>query len=186
MRKKRDKMSYNKNKRPDKLPKYLEKVKVKKMVAHSDKKKKRDKLILNMLYQTGLRVSELIELKKKDIKENRLLVRSGKGGKDRYIPLKPILKRSLSWFVDELLGKDLIFNMTRQNVYRIVKKHGAVIEENVYPHKLRHTFAIMCLKGGMHIRELQILLGHSDVSTTMIYLDVLDRDIEKSFEKVKL
>jgi integrase/recombinase XerD len=164
----------------------MAKWKVDKLIEEAEKESRRDHLIIMLLFRTGIRVSELTNLKKKDIKENTIMIRGGKGDKDRSVPIEQELKTALGWHTDRLNNNDLLFDMTRQNVNRICKKYAAEVEEieEIYPHKLRHSFAVHCLKNGMNVRELQKLLGHSDISTTMIYLDIIDKDIEESFKKV--
>jgi len=180
-------MGYNHKSSRKKLPKYMEKWKVDKLLKEAEKESKRDHLIIMLLFRTGIRVSELTNLRKRDIKETTLLVRGGKGDKDRSVPIEQELKTALSWYTDTMNNNELLFDMTRQNVSRILKKYAEDIEEiqKIYPHKLRHSFAINCLKNDMNVRELQKLLGHSDISTTMIYLDLIDKDIEESFKKVE-
>lgn len=179
-------MEYISRSGSSKLPKYLEKWKVDKLIKEAEKESRRDHLIIMLLFRTGVRVSELTNLRKKDVKENTIIVRGGKGDKDRSVPIEQELKTALGWHIENKYYNDLLFDMTRQNVNRILKKYGEEVKEieEIYPHKLRHSYAVHCLNSGMNIRELQKLLGHSDISTTMIYLDLVDKDIEESFKKV--
>lgn len=149
----------------------------------------RDKAMLEMLYATGLRVSELVALTFADVNLRQGVVRvMGKGNKERLIPmgeeaqdwLESYLTHGRSWLLGEK-GLDVLFpsqrgrQMTRQNFwYRI--KHYAVLAglntEKLSPHVLRHAFATHLLNHGADLRVVQMLLGHSDLSTTQIYTHV--------------
>lgn len=148
----------------------------------------RDRAMLEVLYATGLRVSELISLKIEQVNMRQGLVRCvGKGNKERLVPLGEI---ALDWLQDYLLqGRPAILNdqvsddlfptnrgkaMTRQAFWYLIKRYAkqAMIDKNLSPHTLRHAFATHLLNHGADLRVVQLLLGHSDLSTTQIYTHV--------------
>lgn len=149
----------------------------------------RDRAMLETLYATGLRVTELISLNVLDasLTEGVIRVTMGKGGKDRLVPLgaeaQHWIERYLGQARPELLGArrcDALFvtaraaAMTRQSFWLIVKKHAvtAEIHTPLSPHVLRHAFATHLLNHGADLRVVQMLLGHADISTTQIYTHV--------------
>ncbi|MCG8427875.1 MAG: site-specific tyrosine recombinase XerD [Chromatiales bacterium] len=148
----------------------------------------RDRAMLELLYATGLRVSELVGLRLEQVSLNQGVVRViGKGGKERLVPLG---EEALSWLErfmlearPDILGEQLcaeIFptrrggGMTRQAFWYRIKKHAqtAGITKHLSPHTLRHAFATHLLNHGADLRVVQMLLGHSDLSTTQIYTHV--------------
>lgn len=148
----------------------------------------RDRAMLETLYATGLRVSELVGLKLTAVNLNDGVLRiTGKGNKDRLVPLGEEsvqwLRRYLSDARPQLLGKtlsDAMFvttrggSMTRQAFWHLIKRHARVagITRPLSPHTLRHAFATHLLNHGADLRVVQMLLGHSDISTTQIYTHV--------------
>ena len=148
----------------------------------------RDLAILELLYATGLRVSELIYLKIDDInRENRMLKCLGKGSKERIIPFGSKADEALIIYLDKVRPKlvknqneDILFlnsrgeRLSRQGIFYLVKKYvrKAGIEKKVTPHTLRHTLATHLLENGADLRSVQEMLGHSDISTTQIYTHV--------------
>ena len=145
----------------------------------------RDKALLEILYATGMRVSELTAITLSKINREMGFLRVfGKGGKERLIPYGEEASRWIDLYVDKfrpiLLGKKntnlLFFNpsgesLTRQGVWKILKGYGRLmgIEEKIHPHLLRHSFATHLLEKGAGLRLVQTLLGHSQISTTEIY-----------------
>ena len=148
----------------------------------------RDRAMLEVLYATGLRVSELISLKQSQINFNQGVLRIiGKGDRERLIPLGEESQRWLKDFIDgprmEILLErqtDYLFPtrrgdcMTRQAFWHIIKRYAekAEIRQKISPHSLRHAFATHLLNRGADLRVVQMLLGHSDLSTTQIYTHV--------------
>lgn len=148
----------------------------------------RDRAMLELLYATGLRVSELISLKQSQINFNQGVLRIiGKGDRERLIPLGEESQRWLKDFIDgprmEILLErqtDYLFPtrrgdcMTRQAFWHIIKRYAekAEIRQKLSPHSLRHAFATHLLNRGADLRVVQMLLGHSDLSTTQIYTHV--------------
>ncbi len=148
----------------------------------------RDRAMLELLYATGLRVSELINLKQSQINFNQGVLRIvGKGDRERLIPLTDDAMRWIRDFIDgprmEILLErqtDYLFptrrgdRMTRQAFWHIIKRYAqkAGVRKKMSPHSLRHAFATHLLNRGADLRVVQLLLGHSDLSTTQIYTHV--------------
>ena len=148
----------------------------------------RDRAMLELLYATGLRVSELINLKQSQINFNQGVLRIvGKGDRERLIPIGEEAQRWLKNFIDgprmEILLErqtDYLFptrrgdRMTRQAFWHIIKRYAEKggIRKKLSPHSLRHAFATHLLNHGADLRVVQLLLGHSDLSTTQIYTHV--------------
>lgn len=143
----------------------------------------RNKAIIAMLIYSGVRIRELLDLKLHEVDmENRvILIKDGKGGKDRLVPICSKLHESLDKFIKdrERLGKKSIYffttlrsddPLTYQGVKRFVGQLRAATGINFSPHKLRHTFATLMLEGGCDLFSLQKMMGHSDIKTTTIYL----------------
>jgi len=157
--------------------------------AGQDPASLRDRAMLELLYATGLRVSELVALNIDDVDLDEGTVRClGKGKKERILPIYDRAREVLENYVHngrpKLLGanKDepaLFLNrrgtrLTRQGLWLIIKRYvqDVGIKENVTPHTLRHSFATHMLKGGADLRSVQQLLGHANISTTQIYTQV--------------
>jgi len=153
--------------------------------ARNEQKKhsQRNFIILMTLARTGMRVSDLVNLKKQDITRTNIIIRQGKGKKDRVVPLEKELSYLLGLFTDAMKPRDKVFTMSDRQVRNIVYKY-APEGMDVHPHTLRHSFAVHCLKEGMNIRSLQKILGHSNLNTTAVYLDVVGADIQEDFGKV--
>ena len=149
----------------------------------------RDRAMLELMYATGLRVSELVGLRLTNLNLRQGVVRvdSGKGGKDRLVPIGELamdwIERYLSAGRALLLGEhsgEALFPgrhgrfMTRQAFWYAIKRHAlaAGIERSLSPHVLRHAFATHLLNHGADLRSVQMMLGHSDLSTTQIYTHV--------------
>ncbi len=149
----------------------------------------RDRALLELLYATGLRVSELVGLKLFHLGLDEGIVRTfGKGGKERLVPLGEVAADWLQRWLDDarpllLKGRtsDHLFitqrgaGMTRQMAWTLIKKHAltaGIPREKISPHVLRHAFATHLLNHGADLRVVQLLLGHADISTTQIYTHV--------------
>jgi len=165
-----------------KLFKYLEKAKVEEILERA-RTNKRDYLLILTLWRTGIRNSELINLKKKDIKDDELTIRQGKGHKDRIVPLDNHLSDLLQYHTGDMTQEDKVFPISTVQVRNIVHKYQG--EQYVKPHTFRHSFAVHCLKSGMNIRSLQKILGHSDLNTTAVYLDLIGKDIKEDYNKIE-
>lgn len=159
----------------------------------------RDKTMLEILYATGLRVSELVELKMGQVNQRQGVIRVlGKGNKERLVPLGEealdCLDRYLNHARSELLkGKncEALFPsnrgkaMTRQTFWHLIKRYAilAGINKPLSPHVLRHAFATHLLNHGADLRVVQMLLGHSDISTTQIYTHVAQERMKELHEE---
>jgi integrase/recombinase XerD len=151
----------------------------------------RDKAILELLYATGMRISEIINLKLNEVDLNNLTVKCvGKGTKERIIPINKIAKEWINKYLEvrEKLNSDSIYlflnylgkKFSRTGMWKVIKKYFllAGIKRKVTPHTLRHTFATHMLQGGADLKSVQAMLGHADISTTEIYTHI-DRNYLK-------
>ncbi len=148
----------------------------------------RDKAMLEVLYATGLRVSELVRLRLSDVNLEAGFVKAfGKGSKERLVPFGGKALEAIKEYLSDgraaLLKKGhppyLFLNfrgqpLTRQGFWKIIKNHGimAGIKKNIKPHGLRHSFASHLLEAGADLRSVQLMLGHADIATTQIYTHV--------------
>ena len=173
---------------PKTLPKFATKEVIEQIIAkakHDNSKHgRRNHLILLILWRTGLRGAEVINLRKKDIGSDSLIVRGGKGGKDRMVPLDSELVNMLGIYCDSMKADEHLFDVSVRQLRNIVYKYG-VEGYDIHPHTFRHSYAVYCLKNGMNLRALQKILGHSGLNTTQIYLDLAGSDIKEEFGKVK-
>lgn len=160
-------------------------------VPKGDKTALRDIAILELLYATGLRVSELINLKKSDVNlEAGFVIACGKRSKERVVPLGSHARSTLKSYMERIdpAAPFLFPNgrggvITRQAVWKLLRLYGLKIGGvKISPHTLRHTFATHLLEGGADLRSVQVLLGHEDISTTQIYTHV-DRKRLKELHK---
>lgn len=158
----------------------------------------RNKAMLELMYATGLRVSELINLKLHDIDLSMAYVRTvGKGDKERIIPIGDVALNALKNYMENyrkllLKGKvtDALFlnnhglGMTRQGFFKILKKLAKEkdIKTPFSPHTLRHSFATHLLNNGADLRSIQELLGHSDISTTQIYTHISNQRLKENYQ----
>lgn len=168
------------NTQPKKLYKYYNKSQIESVLEKS-RSNQRDYLIMLTLWRTGMRVSELTKLKKKDLSEV-ITIRQGKGSKDRIIPFHPTLKDLLMLYSAGMNLEDRLFPLTNAQVWNITKRYQGELE--LHPHTFRHSFAVHCLKEGMNVRVLQKILGHSNLNTTAVYLDLIGEDIKEGYAKI--
>ncbi len=172
-------------KKEKKLPNVLTKPEVEQLIESSDNRKSR--LIISLLYASGLRVSELVNLKKEDLDLTEKVgwVRAGKGKKDRVFILSekiiPQMRDYMQRFPENILLLSKSNALTPRNIQKIVKNASkkAGFNKKITPHTLRHSFATHLLEGGTDIRFIQELLGHSNLSTTQIYTHVSTEEIKK-------
>ena len=157
----------------------------------------RNKAILELMYGTGLRISEVISLEYQNVDFEECIVRvMGKGSKERIVPINDIALLSLQNYLEEyrsLLIKTTISNylflnnhgkqMTRQGIFKMIKKLALEknINKDISPHTLRHTFATHLLENGADLRIIQELLGHEDISTTQIYTHLSNEALHKDY-----
>jgi integrase/recombinase XerD len=169
----------------------------------------RDKAMLETLYATGMRVSELISLRLNDIKSKKVTLNDGeiemgyvrcigKGDKERVIPLGKIAFDSISHYLRE--ARDILLNrcyseylflnrfgkpMSRQAFWKIIKKYlkRAGLPQDISPHTLRHSFATHLLERGADLRSLQLMLGHADIATTQVYTHVSTKRLKEVYDQ---
>lgn len=183
------------------LPNILSEEEVLKLlnIELSDNFSYRNKAMLELMYATGLRVSELVNLKLQDIDLSSDIVRTfGKGGKERIIPIGDYAKEYLEKYIYEYRSSMLKRNnneylflnnhgnkMTRQGFFKIIKKIAKEkgIDRELSPHTLRHSFASHLLKYGADLRTIQELLGHSDISTTQIYTHITNEELKRNYNE---
>jgi len=184
------------------LPKYLTTTEVESLLRQPDPAKPaglRDKAMLELLYATGMRVSELIGLRWEDFEINLGVVRCrGKGNKERLIPVgKPALRAVEAYvqhgrpgFAKKRNASFLFLNqrggrLSRVGFWKILGQYGrtAGIATPLTPHVVRHSFATHLLERGADLRSIQLMLGHSDISTTQIYTHVLTERLKKVYHE---
>ena len=187
---------------PRGLPKTLTEADVENLIGAPDIETPlglRDKAMLEMLYASGLRVSELVTLKTPQVSRDMGVVRvMGKGSKERLVPLG---EEALQWLTRYLAearpallrgktGDDLFVTgrgsaMTRQAFWQLIKRYAAraALAKSISPHTLRHAFATHLLNHGADLRVVQLLLGHSDISTTQIYTHVARERLKQLHQK---
>lgn len=155
-----------------------------------------EKVIMELLYGAGLRVSELVNLKVNDVDLNAKYLRCfGKGSKERIIPIGEKAKKAITAYLKlrdlylkrfktneaRLLIKDNGKTVTRQDVYVFIRKQGEHLAKHISPHTMRHSFATHMLENGADLRVVQELLGHSDVSTTQLYTHVSKKRLKEIY-----
>ncbi len=183
------------------LPKFLTVQEVESLLRQPDEndvRGTRDKAMLELLYATGLRVSELISLKPKDLNlEEGFLICLGKGNKERIVPIGGAASGVLRKYLDEARPKllkepsDSLFltyrggAFTRQGFWKILKGYAkkAGLEQKISPHILRHSFATHLLERGADLRSVQLMLGHSQITTTQIYTHVSQKRLRSVYDK---
>ncbi len=177
---------------------YLTEEEVKKIleIPNDSKKGIRDKAILEIMYATGIRVSELVEIKEDDVNFKLGFVTcTGEHGKARIIPIGKYAKDSLEKYLSTKIEKDeeetryLFENyrgckLTRQGLWKILKEYGdkAEIENPMTPQILRNSFAVHMLQHGADLKSLQELMGHEDLTATQIYLSVTKKRIKDVYD----
>jgi len=187
---------------PRRLPEILSPQEVERLLEQPDPSTpagSRDRAMLELLYATGLRVSELVGLQLQNVNLEAGFVRMvGKGSKERVVPMGDKAREAVRDYQAEarpaLAGRrspaDLFLNargrgLTRQGFWKIIKRYGraAGIRASITPHGLRHAFASHLLEGGADLRSLQIMLGHADITTTQIYTHVTRERLKRIHEK---
>ena len=168
------KLDFRYSRRPKHLPEVLSKEEVKALFGAIENKTHR--LMAELLYSSGMRVSELLNLKAKDLELNSGYgwVRKGKGGKDRPFVVAESIRRVLEDYIakNNLAADSRIFPKHPRTVQEIVRKAAKIagIAKNVHPHTLRHSFATHLIQNNYNVSDVQSLLGHSSMLTTMVYV----------------
>lgn len=183
-----------------KLPQVLSGEEIERLLAQPDitePKGCRDKAMLELLYATGIRASELINLNIKDInlRSGVLYCRGNKGV--RPIPMYPSAVVAVSDYVYRMRGliagpdsENALFvnlnggRLTRQGFWKIVKGYAAEagIEQEITPHTLRHSFALHLLENGASVKDIQTMMGHADISSTQVYVQLLDNHVKQVYQ----
>lgn len=167
------------------IPEVLSKDEIKRLIDNSGSL--RNKILVEFLYSSGLRVSELAKLKVRDINldEKTGLLKEGKGGKDRFFILSEVLVKDLREYLknnkSEYLLPSSTSSITTRSIQKAIQRMAkrANIQRKVYPHLLRHTFATHLLEAGVDIRHIQELLAHSSLQTTQFYTQVSTKELKK-------
>ncbi len=164
------------------LPPYTEDSEIERLFNAIENKKThkgcivRDSLLVALALKTGMRRSELGNLEVKDIHQDFLIVRSGKGGKDRVIPLAPAIAERLQNFIEGKKPKEKVFGLKppciSNKIRQFARKAGL---DDFHAHTMRHKFATDLLERGANIKQVQELLGHDNLATTEVYLSVTDQ-----------
>ena len=184
-----------------KLPQVLSGAQVDKLLAQPapvDPKGIRDKAMLELLYATGMRVTELIDLNLEDFNPELKIIRVGSQKKNRSIPLYPAALRALTLYLAETRsvlisdsGEKALFvnvngsRMSRQGFWKILKHYQAKagIEQEITPHTLRHSFAVHLIENGAELAAVKELMGHSDISSTQVYAHMINQKIKSVYDK---
>ncbi len=164
----------------------------------TDPKGFRDKAMLELLYATGIRVSELISLNVDDVNIPAGFIRCSNGSKQRTIPLYPGAVRALNTYLSQIRpnmiadpAETALFvnlggeRMSRQGFWKIIKHYQqtANIQKDITPHTLRHSFAAHLLENGADLKSIQEMLGHSDISSTQIYTQIVKQNLKSVYNK---
>ncbi len=185
------------------LPKFLSMDEVDRLIGTPDTSQPRglrDRALIELLYATGLRVSEMVNLRQQDLNlESGYLTCFGKGRKQRLVPigdeaaawLKRYIKDGRPALLNKRSSPRLFVNarggagLTRVGFWKILKEHGkqAGLARNLSPHVLRHSFATHLLERSADLRAIQMMLGHSDLATTQIYTHILDARLRAVYDK---
>ncbi|WP_342637102.1 site-specific tyrosine recombinase XerD [Fusibacter bizertensis] len=183
-----------------KMPQVLTLPEVERLLARPDIRTsigKRDKAMIELLYATGIRVSELISLTLSDVNTTMGYVKCKGSNKTRVIPLGSMASRAIDIYLKDgrthMVSGDeeaLFVNyygkkLTRQGFWKVIKRHSeeAGIHKSITPHTLRHSFAFHLVQNGADLKSVQEMLGHSDVATTQIYLEMSNSKLRDIYEK---
>ena len=184
-----------------KLPQILTGREVELLLAQpvpADPKGLRDKAMLEVMYATGIRVTELIDLNIDDVNLDLGIIRCSSSRKNRAIPLYPAALKALSLYIKDTRttmvadpSEPALFvnigglRMSRQGFWKILKHYQvkAGIEKDITPHTLRHSFAVHLLENGADLGSLQELMGHSDISSTQMYTQMINQKLKSVYEK---
>ena len=163
-----------------------------------DSKGIRDRAMLQVMYATGIRVSELIGLDVEDVNLDQGMIRCSGGKKPRVLPIYAEAQNALRRYMQEVRGdmladpaeRALFVNvggarMSRQGFWKILKHYqaSARIDKEITPHTLRHSFAVHLLENGADLGSLQELMGHSDISSTQMYTQMVDQKLKRVYER---
>ena len=175
-----------------KQPKYMQEDEAKLLLRTPYQTRKDHILMLKYGLKCGLRSDEIVNVQVRDMQEIEhdgkkigILTVLGKGNELRTVPMTYEFLIEVHEYikVNNLQYNDKLFDMSVRGLRKMVKRYGkrAEIEKDLHPHMLRHTYAVYCLKSGMNLRTLQKLLGHKNLTTTQIYLDITGMDVIDDF-----
>lgn len=178
---------------PKSLPTHVENTDIEKLLAAIGDKRShhdlviRDRLLIEVAWRTGMRRGELANLKVKDVHEDSLFVRSGKGQKDRMIPLTTDIARRLNEFIAGKNPGDSVFGLGGPSITMKIKLYArkAGLGEDFHAHSLRHKFGTDLLIAGANIRAVQMLMGHENLNTTEVYLSITDAGLREAVDKLE-
>ena len=176
--------------KPKRLPKYLTEEDVKLLLNIPYKTRMDHILMMRLAYNCGMRNSEVcyITVENFDFDDLSVTVLGGKGEKDRIIHvLTHELVQLFKEYIENnnLKPQDRLFDMKPRGFTAMVKRYGkrAGIERNIYPHMLRHSFAVHSLKAGVNLRSVQKALGHASLTSTQVYLDIVGEDVKEDYRR---
>lgn len=187
-------------KMPNRLPIVLSFEEVEALLEQPDMSKPsgiRDRAMLELMYASGLRVSELLAIEKKNISLEKKMIRIfGKGAKERYVPISDFALDYLTKYINEVRnlspyrnskyifinkeGKPLTRQLFWQNIKHYSENAGIIV--NVSPHTLRHCFATHLIENGANLRSVQAMLGHTNINTTQIYTHISTKRIKSAYD----
>ena len=149
-------------------------------------KRTKDKLLIQLLLDTGLRAKELLSLRKSDIniEKRYIIVRNTKNGEERIVFFTEETKKLFEKYIKNMNNNEKLFNMSYDALYKKLKRLGKKLGIDLRPHILRHTFATQAIRKGMPLPVVQKLLGHKDIRTTQIYTHLVTEDLQKIYEKI--
>ena len=189
------------NRGEKKLPQILTGKEIELLLAQPacvDAKGFRDKAMLEVMYATGIRVTELIDLNIDDVNLEQEIIKCTNAKKTRVIPLYPAALKALTVYLRDVRAGMLLsptvralfvnvngVRMSRQGFWKILKHYQATahIEKEITPHTLRHSFAVHLLENGADLSSLQELMGHSDISSTQLYTQMINQKIKSVYDK---
>jgi len=149
----------------------------------------RDFLIIRVMYRTGVRVSELVNIRPKDIERDNQVINivKAKGDKQRRVYLDTeTLDMLANYISDRKISDDYpVFGLRRVQIFNVVRKYGRIMGLEVHPHTLRHSYAINWVRQNQDIRRLQLVLGHANLNNTQTYLRFQDDDVKEVYNKLK-
>lgn len=162
-----------------KLPSYLTEEEFLKLIKIV--KKKHHKLAFILGFNSGLRISEIIKLKREhiDFTGKRIFIKQSKWGKDRVVPLPKGFPQSYLKYIPIKCGVRAL-----QIAFKNAIKRANIVKSGLHFHSLRHSFAVRCMERGIPLNQIQVLLGHESISTTSIYLKINPKDALKSYEEL--
>lgn len=184
-----------------KVPNFLTSKEIELLLAQPvcvDAKGYRDKAMLEVLYATGIRVTELINLNIHDVNPEVGIIKCTGSRKARAIPLYPAAKKALAAYVDNVRAamladpdEEALFvnvngsRMSRQGFWKLLKhyQNTAHIDKEITPHKMRHSFAVHLLENGADVNSVQELMGHSDISSTQVYTNMINPKLKSVYAK---